>query len=86
MVEQEKADRPAAYRIQVEGRIDASWSDWFQGMEHVYQNGTTTFTGFVADQAALRGILFKMWDLNLTVIAVNRIGEPTNPVTQNGKG
>ena len=73
MAEQGQADRPATYRIQVEGQIDASWSDWFHGLEHVYQDGTTTFTGPVVDQAALRGVLCKMWDLNLTVVAVNRL-------------
>ena len=33
----------------------------------------TTLTGPVADQAALRGILTKVWDLNLTLISVTRI-------------
>lgn len=31
-------------------------------------------TGPVADQAALRGILSKVWDLNLTLLSVTRIG------------
>jgi hypothetical protein len=30
-------------------------------------------TGFLADQAALRGVLNRLWDLNLDVISVNRI-------------
>jgi len=30
----------------------------------------TTRTGLVADQAALRGILCKLWDLNLTLISI----------------
>jgi len=30
----------------------------------------TTLTGPVADQAALRGILCKLWDLNLTLISI----------------
>jgi len=33
----------------------------------------TTLTGPVADQAALRGILNKLWDLNLTLLGVNRM-------------
>ena len=33
----------------------------------------TTLTGAVADQSVLRGILNKIWDLNLTLISVNRI-------------
>ena len=58
------------------GQIDASWSDWFHGMNCTYQNGITTLSGPVADQAALRGLLFKLWDLNLTLISVNRIKSP----------
>ena len=34
---------------------------------------TTTLTGPVADQAALRGMLCRLWDLNLTLISVRRI-------------
>ena len=33
----------------------------------------TLFTGPIADQAALRGILNKLWDLNLTLISVSRV-------------
>jgi hypothetical protein len=33
----------------------------------------TVFTGSVADQAALRGILEKVWDLNLMLISVSRV-------------
>jgi hypothetical protein len=33
----------------------------------------TTLTGAVADQAELRGILSKIWDLNLMVISVTQI-------------
>ena len=35
--------------------------------------GKTTLTGTVADQPKLRGILSKIWDLNLTVISVTRL-------------
>jgi hypothetical protein len=33
----------------------------------------TTLTGTIVDQAALRGILVKLWDLNLTLISVTRV-------------
>jgi hypothetical protein len=58
--------------------VDPSWSDWFEGME-IASEGTsdgaaaTTLTGAVADQAALRGIMLKLWDLNLTVVSVARV-------------
>ena len=68
----------AIYEIQVRGELDQGWEQWFNGLtlaqafnrEHV---PTTTLTGPVADQAALRGFLCKLWDLNLTLISVRRI-------------
>jgi hypothetical protein len=66
------------YQIRVRGMVDPSWSDWFAGMaivsERVSDDTTiTTLTGAVADQAVLRGILLKIWDLNLSVIALARV-------------
>ena len=41
----------------------------------------TTLTGAVADQARLRGILSKLWDLNMKVVSVSHIEseEPRAP-------
>jgi hypothetical protein len=66
-------DQAAVYQIQVRGKLDKSWSDWFNGLTITLESGITTLTGPVADQAALRGILSKVWDLNLVLISVNRI-------------
>ena len=65
---------PMTYQIQVQGRLDEGWSDWFSGMTVTFESGVTTLTGPVADQAALRGILTKIWDLNLTLLSVTRGG------------
>ena len=67
-----------AYQIKVQGRLDENWSDWFNGMTIELENECdgppiTTLTVAVADQARLRGILSKIWDLNLTVISVTQI-------------
>ncbi len=72
----DEGDRPAAYEIQVVGQVDPRWSDWFDGMTFSSTTGdspVTTMTGLVADQAALRGLLTKIWNLNLTVISVLRM-------------
>jgi len=63
------------YQITVEGRIDPGWSDWFQGMEIASQNGScrTILSGAVVDQASLRGVLNKIWDLNLVLVSVQQI-------------
>ena len=62
------------YQIKVQGRLDESWSSWFNSMTIAAEGDTTTLTGAVVDQAALRGILSRLWDLNLALISVNRIG------------
>jgi hypothetical protein len=66
-------DQPTIYQIKMQGRLDESWSGWFNGMTVTSDGDTTTLTGPVADQSALRGILTKLWDLNLALISVTRI-------------
>jgi hypothetical protein len=61
------------YQIKVRGEIDARWSDWFDGVDIASDGNVTTLTGFIIDQAVLRGILTKIWDLNLTLISMNPI-------------
>ena len=67
------ADIQPVYQIKMRGELDSSWSAWFSNMTITFDNGATTLTGAVADQSALRGILIKLWDLNLTLIFVRRI-------------
>jgi hypothetical protein len=59
------------YRITVHGRIGTHWSTWFDGLTVTPDNGITILEGKV-DQATLRGILSRIWDLNLTLISVTR--------------
>lgn len=63
------------YQITIEGNLDPNWSTWFNRMEVSYRDGDriTILTGPVADQAELRGILNKIWDLNKTIISVSRL-------------
>jgi hypothetical protein len=72
------ADRQATYRITVQGRLDERWSEWFGGMAVTVESENdplpiTTLVGTIVDQAALRGILTKMWDLGLTLVSVARL-------------
>ena len=66
------------YQVQVQGWIGERWANWFDGMAMTYQ-GTeddspiTVLTGPVVDQPALRSLLTKIWDLNLTLISVTRV-------------
>jgi len=73
MKQNPSVDRPVTYQIKVEGRLNEGWSDWFSGMAVALENDVTILTGAVADQAALRGILTNIWDLNLTLISVSQL-------------
>jgi hypothetical protein len=66
------------YRITVEGNLHKRWSDWFGDMHIAYiQNQAhkplTVLQGPVPDQSALRGMLIKLWDLNLVLVEVLRV-------------
>lgn len=66
---------PVTYRIEVRGYLDKHWSDWFDDMAIVPQvdsEGTsiTSLTGTVADQAALHGMLRKLYDLGLPILSI----------------
>jgi hypothetical protein len=67
----------AVYEIQVQGELDQSWQAYFNGFFIEFANtgesSTTTLIAPVVDQPALRGLLCKLWDLNLTLISVRQL-------------
>ena len=68
------------YRIVVQGHLSAGWSEWFTGMTLAQmETGDTTLSGLVADQAALHGLLAKIRDLNLTLVALEQ-GDFAQPI------
>lgn len=67
--------QPMAYQIKVFGWLDQDWSDWFDGLTITTQaeadnQPVTVLTGCVIDQAALHGILNKIANLGLPLLAV----------------
>ena len=68
-------DRPATYQIKVPGHLGASWSDWAGKMTITLESEgdntpVTTLTGTI-DQAALQGLLRRLYSLGLPLLAVN---------------
>jgi hypothetical protein len=67
------------YQIQIKGRLDEHWREWFEGMNLTYvQNGETglectLLIGLISDQPALHGLLTKIRNLNLTLLSVKRL-------------
>jgi len=71
-------DKPATYRIEVQGQLDASWSPRLGGMAvHATimqeQGPVTTLEGTLLDQAALAGVLNALCMLGLPVISVEYV-------------
>ena len=65
---------PEFYEIRVEGHLGLSWSPWFEGMDIRHEgSGETVLTGELVDQAALHGVLMKIRDLGLPLVAVKRL-------------
>jgi hypothetical protein len=71
-------DQPAIYRIEMDGNIDQRILTWFDDMTlstESREEGKTTSTlvGLVADQAALHGLLNRIYNLGFLVISVTRV-------------
>ena len=64
----------AAYEIRVKGHLDGPWSEWFDGLRIAnVEDGEAILSGEIVDQSALHGVLIKVRDLGLPLIAVSRI-------------
>jgi hypothetical protein len=64
---------PEFYEIRIEGHLGSSWSDWLEGMRIQHEeDGQTVLSGPLADQAALHGVLMRIRDLGLPLVAVKR--------------
>jgi hypothetical protein len=67
------------YQIQVQGWISERWRDWFDEMTITRDQTSegvhiTTLTGIVSDQAALLGLLQKLYTLGFPLLLVRRKG------------
>ena len=62
------------YEIRVKGHLDGRWSEWFEGLTIFnVEDGIAVLSGEIVDQSALHGILAKVRDLGLPLIAVSRV-------------
>ena len=65
---------PGQYEIRLKGHLEARWATWFDGLSLTQESdGTTVIRGAVIDQAALHGLLSKVRDLGLPLIAVTQV-------------
>ena len=67
------SSQPIVYEIRIAGHLRTEWAEWFEGLNITLEpDGTTLLSGPVVDQAALYGLLKKVRDTGLTLIAVNQ--------------
>jgi hypothetical protein len=70
------------YEIRVKGQLDSHWTTWLGEMTiRCEANGKAVLTGLIMDQAALYGVLKRIFDLGLPLLAVNRV----EPDTEQGR-
>ena len=67
-------DQPASYQIKIQGKLGENWSDWASGIKVAVESDDsappiTTLTGLF-DQAALLGLLRRLYSLGIPLISV----------------
>lgn len=66
----------SVYRIRLRGELGPEWSAWFDRVEvENLRDGTSTLIALLPDQAALHGLLARVRDLGLEIVAVERLAE-----------
>jgi hypothetical protein len=61
-------------KIYIRGKIDEDWATWFEGLDlKPLEDGTTLMQGEITDQSALYGLLAKLRDLGLELLAVEQM-------------
>jgi hypothetical protein len=69
-----EGEKMAVYEIRVRGHLDGRWSEWFDGLTIAnVEDGDAVLSGEIVDQSALHGVLNKVRDLSLPLIAVNLV-------------
>ncbi len=79
MIPKMTLDQPGRYRIVAQGRLAEKWAEYFEGLAITYQAGAdgravTELCGELPDQAAVQGVLQKLYNLGLPLLLVERLG------------
>ena len=84
----ERASGAGQYEIRLDGHLAGRWSAWFDGLALTRDSdGTTLIAGSVVDQAALHGLLQRVRDTGLPLVAVIQVtaDEPHHSTTEHDK-
>jgi len=70
---------PKTYAIRVDGHLDDHWSAWLGELEMTRNDdGTTTITTQIADQAQLHGLLAGLRDIAAVITEVRATDAPVS--------
>jgi hypothetical protein len=73
---------PTTYRIRVQGHLDDHWAQWLGGLDVTRDDdGHTTITAAVADQAQLHGVLAGLRDIGAVICELRADGCATASTT-----
>jgi hypothetical protein len=73
-MEPEQTTQINIYRIRVKEELEYHVMDWFADLTLTQlDDGKTLIVGPFVDQSALRGLLDQLWNLNITIISVDKI-------------
>jgi hypothetical protein len=78
---------PTAYAIRVNDHLDDHWSAWLGELDMTRDDdGTTTLTVSIADQAQLHGVLAGLRDIGAVITDLRTAGAPVlkPPVLNDG--
>ena len=68
---------PLLYQIQVKENLSSEWAAWLDPLTIENRpGGETVLSGALPDQAALYGMLIRIHNLGLTLVALNSVEMP----------
>ena len=67
----------STYELRVDGHLDDHWSAWLGNLSIARDDdGTSTLTGAVVDQAQLHGLLAALRDMGVTLLSLRVLDAP----------
>jgi hypothetical protein len=75
--------KPELFLIRVKGHLGEQWTEWFDGFTITnVEHGEAIICGTNIDQAALHGVLMKVRDLGLPLLAVSLVNVDETTVAE----
>jgi hypothetical protein len=73
-MEKEKLEERSLYQIRIKGTFIPIAHNWMNGVKVINNEDNETLLAIqIQDQSALRGIMNQLWNLNFTVLSIERI-------------